>query len=241
MRRRGLGRGGRALTALALLPAALAAQQVAPPVGATRTVEPASVARTIAPAIAAALVMPLDERVTRWATAPAVAEAPGMAAIAATGRRSGDIGALAVGPVTWLAGELAREQPIARTGARTGGAVLLALAATGAIKVVAGRARPDVAPDGSARHWRWFAGLADDGRRSFPSGHASLSTAAAVALAHGVRGAGDGGWRDGVAIGAYALAGAAIVSRVRDKRHWLSDVLAGAALGSASALVARRW
>jgi membrane-associated phospholipid phosphatase len=239
--RRGLGRGGRAVVALVALPAVLAAQPVAAPVGAVRAAPSVVVPQTLVPAIAAALVLPLDARVTQWATAPAVADAPGMAALAATGRVAGGFGALAIGPAAWLVGEAARDQPIARAGARTGGAVLVALVATGAIKVAAGRLRPDASPTGTAHDWRWGGGLRGDARRSFPSGHASLATAAAVTLAHGVRGAGSGAWRDGVAVGAYALAGAAIVSRVRDKRHWLSDVLAGAALGSASALVARRW
>jgi undecaprenyl-diphosphatase len=154
---------------------------------------------------------------------------------------SGGIGALGIGPVTWLAGEAGADRALARTGARTTGAVLVALATTGAIKVLAGRTRPDASADGSAHHWRPGSGLRGDAWRSFPSGHASLATAAAVTVAHGLRTAGSAGWRDGAAIGAYALAGTAIVSRVRDRRHWLSDVLAGAALGSASALVTRRW
>lgn len=227
--------------------APLAAQLRPAPVGAVAAapapvaISDGAIARTALAALAAAVVMPADEATSRWFASPAVANAPGVPALAATGRVWGFAGALALGPVTWAAGELGDDAALARTGRWTAESVLLTLVATGAIKVVAGRTRPDHAPDGSARHWRLFRGLRDDGHRSFPSGHASLATAAAITFAHGLRSGGDARWRDGMAIGGYALAGTAILSRVRDRRHWLSDVLAGAALGSAGALVARRW
>jgi membrane-associated phospholipid phosphatase len=231
-----------------LAPAApLQSQRRPAPVGATVvapapvTVSDRAIARTAVVALAAAVVMPADEATSRWLSSSPVADAPGVAALAATGRVWGFAGALALGPVTWAAGALGDDADLARTGRRTAESVLLTLAATGAIKVVAGRTRPDRSPDGSARHWRLMRGLRDDGHRSFPSGHASLATAAAITFAHGLRSGGTAGWRDGAAIGGWALAGTAILSRVRDRRHWLSDVLAGAALGSAGALVARRW
>lgn len=193
----------------------------------------------VLPVAGAALAFPFDSLTSRWLASPPVATAPGVPALAAIGRRTGDVGALAAGPVTWLAGAIGDDPALRGTGRDVGRSVLLALATTTAIKVLAGRTRPDATADGSPRHWRWLAGLRDEGRRSFPSGHASLSTAAAVSLAWGLRTGGDHGWRDAAALGAYALAGTAILSRVRDRRHWLSDVLAGAALGTASALVVR--
>jgi membrane-associated phospholipid phosphatase len=39
----------------------------------------------------------------------------------------------------------------------------------------------------------------------------------------------------------YALAGVAAGSRVRDRQHWLSDVVTGSAIGMVSAVVVRRW
>ena len=39
----------------------------------------------------------------------------------------------------------------------------------------------------------------------------------------------------------YALASLTAASRVRDRQHWLSDVVTGPPVGMASALVVRRW
>jgi membrane-associated phospholipid phosphatase len=57
---------------------------------------------------------------------------------------------------------------------------------------------------------------------SFPSGHASVTFATATVLQ-------QFGWRAGVP--AYALASYVAVSRIQAERHYLSDVVFGAALG----------
>ncbi|MEN0057208.1 MAG: phosphatase PAP2 family protein, partial [Bdellovibrio sp.] len=58
---------------------------------------------------------------------------------------------------------------------------------------------------------------------SFPSGHGSSAFATATSLAYSY------GYK--VGIPAYALAGFVAASRVNENIHWLSDVVAGAALG----------
>lgn len=59
---------------------------------------------------------------------------------------------------------------------------------------------------------------------SCPSGHASQAFATAGSLAYSY------GWRVGVP--AYAVASAIAIARVREERHWASDIVAGAFLGS---------
>jgi hypothetical protein len=77
---------------------------------------------------------------------------------------------------------------------------------TFALKFATGRERPD-----------------GSNNRSFPSGHASCSFATATVLQRRY------GWVAGVP--AYALAGYIATSRLNEGRHYLSDVVFGAALG----------
>ena len=77
---------------------------------------------------------------------------------------------------------------------------------TFAIKRAVGRERPD----GSSH-------------RSFPSGHASTSFATATVFQRHY------GWKAGIP--AYAVAGFIATSRLNESRHYLSDVVFGAALG----------
>ena len=61
---------------------------------------------------------------------------------------------------------------------------------------------------------------------SFPSGHTSVSFATATVLQRHL------GWKAGVP--AYAVASYVAASRIQDKRHFLSDVAFGAAIGIVS-------
>ena len=108
-------------------------------------------------------------------------------------------------------------------------AVVLASLATTAAKVATARLRPDA----------WAAGEPSPGRGSlgaFWSGHTSSTFAAAAAAAQVARLRGRRGWKW---LAATALAGAAATGylRVAGDRHWASDVLAGAAAGTAIGLV----
>ena len=60
--------------------------------------------------------------------------------------------------------------------------------------------------------------------QSFPSGHASVTFAAATVIERHL------GWRKSVL--GYAIASYVAMSRLHDNRHYLSDVVFGAAVGS---------
>lgn len=62
------------------------------------------------------------------------------------------------------------------------------------------------------------------GRKSFPSGHTSGSFAVAATL--------DELYGRSVGIPSYIIAGLVGLQRIHDNKHWLTDVLAGAALGT---------
>ena len=85
-------------------------------------------------------------------------------------------------------------------------AFVVNLGYTGALKAAIGRERPNESDDDS-----------------FPSGHTSNAFAlASVASAH---------YGNSVGVPAYGLASLIGLSRIRGNAHWLSDVVAGAALG----------
>jgi undecaprenyl-diphosphatase len=107
-------------------------------------------------------------------------------------------------------------------------AIFITVAAAGLaddiLKIIFGRARPYVwlaGDDSGFGFFRYGAKFA-----SFPSGHTTTSVAAALAL-----GAVFPRWRPGFLLAALAIA----LSRIVLDVHYLSDVIAGALLGSAVA------
>ncbi|WP_239491291.1 phosphatase PAP2 family protein [Luteitalea sp. TBR-22] len=109
---------------------------------------------------------------------------------------------------TYMIGRAAHDQRLAMVGADLVRAQLLTAAMTQGLKLAVGRTRPD----GSSY--------------SFPSGHSSATFATATVLQRHY------GWKAGVP--SYGLAAYVAASRLSENRHYLSDVLFGAALGVVS-------
>ena len=106
---------------------------------------------------------------------------------------------------TYAVGRVTRNQRVAGVGTDLIRAQLVAQTITAGIKLSARRHRPD------------------GDEFSFPSGHTSVTFATATVLQRNF------GWKAGVP--AYALASYVAASRVQMKRHFLSDVAFGAAIG----------
>lgn len=121
--------------------------------------------------------------------------------------------------LVWGAGRLSGHPGVAASALRIGAGTAAAGLAANVLKYPLGRARPFHTPD-DADEYRPFSGWS-----SFPSGHTSV----AFALAAGIDEETRAGWVPWVV---YPVAGAVGWSRMRDNRHWLSDVAAGAVLGS---------
>jgi membrane-associated phospholipid phosphatase len=112
---------------------------------------------------------------------------------------------LAAAVATYAFGRVASQSRIASLGADLIRAQIVTQSMTAAIKLSVGRTRPDGT------------------EYSFPSGHSSVTFATATVLHQNF------GWKVGAP--AYGLATYVAASRVQDKRHFLSDVAFGAAIG----------
>ena len=118
-----------------------------------------------------------------------------------------------------LFGTLAQRPELTRAATTTVTAIAASAAAVTVLKFGLGRARPEQDPALGGGRVRPFSG-----QTAMPSGH----TAAAFALATSL---GDASGRTLPRIGLYALATGTAAGRVLGERHWLSDVVAGAAIG----------
>lgn len=183
----------------------------------------------------------VDRRGDAWARRTSVQDNGTLDALSNVGDVTGAYAALGVGPASWLLGRIRGDSGTAVLGLRTTEAVFVSGVAISAIKVLAGRTRPYASADNSPTHWDLFGGRRSDSTRSFASGHSALSAAAAVTLAAEWRRQGAQGWKTVGPPMVYALASLTAASRVRDRQHWMSDVVTGAAVGMASALLVRRW
>jgi hypothetical protein len=124
---------------------------------------------------------------------------------------------------TWLYGALADDsggKTAARAMAEAAG---LSTVATYVFKAVAGRERPDQTAD--SNQWR-------KGGSSFPSLHVAAAFAIGTAFAE----SGSEGSRWLTRTVGYGLAGLTTYQRLKHNAHWLSDTVAGAALGAATGL-----
>ena len=169
---------------------------------------------------------------------PGVQDNRALSGSAAVFRVVGQPGVLVGGVAAYGIGRLTHRRGLAAAGLHVSEAIAAAGVLTAAGKYVAGRSRPFVTDDqdpGDFQLWRGHR----RGFTSMPSGHTSAAFAAASALAIEWRAAAPGSARFGAPL---AYAGAALVgaSRVYHNRHWASDVVAGAALGTLSGVGVER-
>ena len=155
--------------------------------------------------VAAGLSTTIDHSVTNGFSAVSPRVDRAMSSGAILGGKEFQFGAAFA---TLAIGKVSGQARVADVGSKLLRAQLLAQMVSGAIKVSVNRTRPDGT------------------NLSFPSGHASVSFASATVLQR------EFGWK--VGIPAYAVASFIGASRIEDKRHFLSDVAFGAAIGLAA-------
>jgi len=140
-------------------------------------------------------------------------------------------GSYIIGAGLYAYGRLAKKDRVADLGWHGAEAVLLADAMTFTIKGFAGRARPSVSHGQDPDALYFGKGFSDGDYTSFPSGHSTSAFAAAAAVTNET----TRWWPHSTwVIGPLMYTGAAAVglSRMYHNRHWASDVVMGAAIGT---------
>jgi membrane-associated phospholipid phosphatase len=144
-------------------------------------------------------------------------------------------GAYFIGGTLYVVGRVGRFQRVADLGWHGTEAVLLAEGLGYVIKGAAGRARPYLSNDARPHDFSFGAGFSGGDHRSFPSGHTYTAFAAASAVTSETK----LWWPRSVwVIGPVMYGGATMVglSRMYHNKHWASDVVMGAAIGTFSGL-----
>ena len=149
-------------------------------------------------------------------------------------------GAFIIGTTMYLTGRIAKNDHLASLGLHGTEALVLGEAVGGVLKGVIGRQRPYVTPQNSHSFGflRGFGG--GDQYRSFPSGHSLAAFAAAAAVSSETS---DWWPNTRWIIGPAMFGGATLtaVSRMYDNKHWASDVIVGAGLGTFAGLKVVRY
>jgi membrane-associated phospholipid phosphatase len=151
-----------------------------------------------------------------------------------------DPGSIIIGSSLYLIGRFTNHPGIEDLGWHGTEAVLLAGGTAWVLKGLAGRARPYVTGDTTARDFKFGSGFGNANRQSFPSGH----TTAAFAAASAVVSEAERGWPHHFWLVAPVMYGGASlvgVSRMYHDKHWASDVALGAAIGTFSGLKVVRY
>jgi membrane-associated phospholipid phosphatase len=119
-------------------------------------------------------------------------------------------------------------------------AIVVATGATSLLKGVIGRERPYLSADTNPHRFRPFRGFSSAAYASFPSGHTTGAFATAAAFVAEVEEKWPGRQRY-VAPVVFTLAAGVGLSRMYEDRHWASDVVMGAAIGTFAGLKVVRF
>jgi membrane-associated phospholipid phosphatase len=149
-------------------------------------------------------------------------------------------GSLIIGATLYGVGRVANNDRMAALGLHGTEAIAVGLGTATVIKGIAGRARPYATADTNPRDFRALQGFAKEDFRSFPSGHTVMAFAAASTVTATVA-----QWwpHSNLYVAPAMYGGAALVglSRMYNNKHWATDVVAGAAIGTFSGLKVARY
>jgi membrane-associated phospholipid phosphatase len=146
-----------------------------------------------------------------------------------------------IGVSLYAYGRLASDEKVADLGLHGTEAIAIGAVSGAVLKGLFGRERPYVKRDPySYGFGRGFGGHGRERYRSFPSGHTISAFAAAAAVTSETR----RWWRGSeVYIGPLMYGGATLagISRIYHNRHWASDIMMGAAIGTLAGIKVVRY
>jgi membrane-associated phospholipid phosphatase len=164
--------------------------------------------------------------------------APVLRSVARAANWWGGTGVVLFAAVLWLGARAFKRRTLAQVGLRGAEGLAVASALSAIIKGLTGRARPFVTP-GEPWHWEFNRGWVEAQFFSMPSGHTTATMAFAVAVTIATI-EWKRTWR--LALAGPLLASALVVAfaRMYADQHWLTDVIAAAALGAVTSLILAR-
>ncbi len=182
----------------------------------------------------------VDRRLAHWTQRPELQRDRGLRRSSAALRLAAQPGLAVALPIVYGVARLRDDRTTASTALHAGEAVVIGSVVTTAIKLTVGRARPAVSID-DPHTMRSLRGSWRSGEfRSFPSGHTTIAFAVASAItAEQTRRRPNDRWSSGVPL--YGLASLVGLSRMYDNRHWASDVVAGAGIGTLAGVTVVRF
>ena len=187
----------------------------------------------------AAATMSVDESLARSLQRPSVQSNRFLKGTSNAFSNLGFPGSAMITAGTYFVGLAEHSRPIAALGMHTGEAIVLGGVLAEGLQMTIGSSRPQL--DINAAHdFSFGKGFSNDDYTSLPSAHVTVAFAAATAASREVGRSWPGASKYVTPL-SYAAATLVGASRIYKNKHWASDVVAAAGLGSYSAVLFDRY